>query len=257
MMIVGSLFALVLLLLYSGLRIRDAVTLSRDRIVDGKVGMHGDGAGVVESRDTGYALGLCKQGPYFFRVFLFHIENARTKGNARAHDPVCTQKSHAGIIDMHTASPPSVASVRLTPDFGKGWPHRYALGDGVPVTPMGASHVVILAEILANPSRHRLLPDIKMNEPRHDPGTVYLLHLQLEEADPHHGAVQAEREILRKRHVITSRVVIPHIHIRTQPPYLLSLDNSGLDVILPANSRLVGRRARSTKVGQRKKKAAI
>src|SRR5580704_9565312 len=69
---------------------------------------------------------------------------ASTQRHARPDDAVCTQKSVFGVVNVHAAPTPPIASIGLAPYLGKHRPHRNALGNCVSVAAMGAGDVVVL-----------------------------------------------------------------------------------------------------------------
>ena len=86
--------------------------------------------------------------------------------NARAHDSVGTEDVPVEIRDVHRAAlAPAVP--RLLPEQLRHHPiRRCSLGQYVSVTSMRAGHVVVRPQGSAHARGHRLLPEIRVDEPR-------------------------------------------------------------------------------------------
>src|SRR5579859_249009 len=82
------------------------------------------------------------------------LKDAGTDDAARPHH------AHFGREEVHAPPTPAGTSALAAVELGDQLPRWEALGEGMSVTPVGAEHGIVLAELGADADRNRLLPDL-------------------------------------------------------------------------------------------------
>ena len=109
-----------------------------------------------------------------------------------ADDAVGTEHAQREVGHMHRASPAPARAPVPPEQLGHQRGGRHALGQRVPVPPVGGGDVVVLSEVGAYSGRDRLLAQVGVDEPRQLARLEQLLDAALEHPDQHHGPVQGQ-----------------------------------------------------------------
>ena len=109
-----------------------------------------------------------------------------------ADDAVGAQHPQREVGHVHRASPAPAGAIGSPVELGHQRGGRHALGQGVPVTPVGGRDVVIGSEAGTDAGGDGLLAQVGVDEPGELARLEQLLDAALEHPDQHHGPVQSQ-----------------------------------------------------------------
>ena len=151
-----------------------------------------DGCQVQRAMKSSLVRGPVSKEAHRHPVPSFHLGRqgrSRRYGQTSPHDAVGPQHTHAEVGDMHRAAFAVAVTVAAPEQLRHHQLDIRTLGDGMPVTPMGAGDPVLPAQGGAHPHGHRLLPNVGVDYPRDVPLMELLNGLPVEFTDCDHSTV--------------------------------------------------------------------
>src|SRR6266850_2136564 len=195
----------------------DARMLDADRIVrrvlvvltdehDGELPDRGDVQRLVELALGGGAIPKEAHGHGALALELAGESGAARDGQPSAHDPVGAQHTDREVRDVHGAALALAIAVDPAEQLGEHPANVGALGDAVPVTPVGARHAIRHGQMRADTDGHGLLAHVGMHRAVDLAGEPQLDGPLVELADQDHGAQHLHELRLVERHAVPSRI---------------------------------------------------
>src|SRR6267143_4661164 len=114
---------------------------------------------------------------------------SRRNSCAPAYDRVGPQISRRRVRNMHGPTFATAISCLFAQQLREHPVRRCSFRHAMAMTPVRARNVVVPAQCLANPHRHRFFANVKVRQPRHQRPRIKFVHLFFELPDHHHSPV--------------------------------------------------------------------
>jgi hypothetical protein len=139
-----------------------------------------------------------RDGHPFCAAHLGRERGAADQRRAAADDAVGPKHTFVEVGYMHRTALAAAQAFFLAEDFEHHPLHVAALGDAVPVTAVGARHVVLVVQVRADAGGYCLLTSVQVHEARDIAGCELGMQPFFELPDRSHYPVRVEQALLAK-----------------------------------------------------------